>query len=186
MAYLAILSASHGKRAGFAAVIGIAMGLCIVGIAAALGVATAISHSLFMYQLLRWFGISYLLWLAWNGWKEAKETSTGVIKETLPQAKFFKSGLITNLLNPKAFIFYIAILPTFIAAPVHVLGQTITLTLVYVAIATAIHCFIVMLAGSANKIFEKPQEIFILRRILSLMLVAVALWFAITTGQKLE
>lgn len=52
MAYLAILSASYGRRAGFAAVLGVALGLGIVGIIAALGVAAVISNSFFMYQIL--------------------------------------------------------------------------------------------------------------------------------------
>src|ERR1700730_756944 len=75
MAYLAVLSAGNGRRAGFAATLGIALGLLIVGVGAALGLAALISSSRLLYEALRWGGIAYLLWLAWDGWREATETS---------------------------------------------------------------------------------------------------------------
>lgn len=184
MAYLAILSASHGRRAGFAAVLGVALGLGVVGLAAALGIAAAIANSPFAYQALRWLGVIYLLGLAWSGWKEGQETSAGIVEENIPHARFFRNGLITNLLNPKAAIFYIAILPTFIVAPVDILTQTITFTLIYVAIASLVHCAVVMTASYANSIFKETRDILIVRRVLSLLLAAVALWFAVSTGEN--
>ena len=121
--------------------------------------------------------------MAWDGWKNVEETSAGKTQEKIPESKFFKNGLITNLLNPKAAVFYIAILPTFISQPVYILGQTLTFTLVYVLIATVIHCLIVTMAGSVNYIFKKERDILTVRRILSALLAAVAIWFGISTGK---
>jgi threonine/homoserine/homoserine lactone efflux protein len=61
MAYLVVLSAGHGRRAGFAATLGIALGLLIVGIGAALGLAALISSSRLLYEALRRGGVAYLL-----------------------------------------------------------------------------------------------------------------------------
>jgi hypothetical protein len=58
MAYLAVLSASKGRRAGFAATLGIALGLLIVGLAAALGLTAIITNSRWVYEALRWGGVS--------------------------------------------------------------------------------------------------------------------------------
>ena len=66
MAYLALLSASIGRRAGFAATLGVALGLLIVGLAAALGLAAVIANSRLLYEALRWAGVLYLFWLAWE------------------------------------------------------------------------------------------------------------------------
>lgn len=184
MAYLAVLSAGNGRRAGFAATLGIALGLLIIGMAAALGVATLISNSHLAYQLLRWGGVGYLLWLAWDGWKEEPETSPGKTDGPPQHAKFFKRGLIVNLLNPKAAVFYVAILPGFITAPSAVMLQAVTLTVTYVIVATAMHSLIVTLAGMAQKFLEDRQRRLIARRILSLALAAIALWFALTTGRE--
>ena len=68
MAYLAILSATKGRRAGFAATLGVALGLSIVGLAAVLGLTALIANSRMLYEILRWGGVVYLLWLAYEGW----------------------------------------------------------------------------------------------------------------------
>ncbi|MBI1301413.1 MAG: LysE family translocator [Alphaproteobacteria bacterium] len=183
MAYLAVLSANNGRRAGFAATLGIALGLLVIGIATALGVATLISNSPLAYQLLRWGGVAYLLWLAWDGWKEEPETSPGKTDGPLQHAKFFTRGLMVNLLNPKAAVFYVAILPGFITPSSTAIFQAVTLTITYVIAATAMHSLIVVLAGMAQKFLEDRKRRLIARRILSLALVAIALWFALTTGR---
>ena len=56
MAYLAVLSTTEGRRAGFAATLGIALGLLIVGLAAAVGLTAIIANSRFLYEALRWGG----------------------------------------------------------------------------------------------------------------------------------
>lgn len=184
MAYLAVLSASDGRKAGFAATLGIALGLLIIGVTAALGVATLISNSPLAYQLLRWSGVTYLFFLAWDGWKKELETSPGKTEEYGQRTKFFRRGLIVNLLNPKAAVFYVAILPGFISASSTTIFQAVMLTITYVMIATAIHSMIVTLAGTAQEFLEDQKRRLIVRRVLSIALVAIAIWFAITTGKE--
>ncbi len=175
MTYLAMVAATQGRRAGFAMVIGIALGLLIVGIAAALGLATVISAAPLLYELLRWAGVAYLLWLAWEAWRNGAE---GAISEST-QNGLFQRGLITNLLNPKAAVFYVAILPTFIEPARPVLAQTVQLSIIYVAIATVIHTCIVMLAGALRPLLDDRQRTGHIKRLMALVLVAVAVWFAL-------
>jgi threonine/homoserine/homoserine lactone efflux protein len=175
MAYLAVLSATHGRKAGFAAT---------AGIAAAFGVASLISNSSLAYQILRWGGVIYLLWLARDGWSTESETSPGKINTHLKQSQFFERGLIVNLLNPKAIVFYVAVLPEFIVASSPVMFQAVTLTISYVLLATSVHSLIVTLAGSAQKFMENKKRRLIARRTFSVALVLIAFWFAWTTGQK--
>ncbi len=184
MAYLAVLSASDGRRAGFAATLGIALGLLLIGLTAAMGIATLISNSPLAYQLLRWAGVIYLLWLAWSGWREEPETSPGKTDGPVQNTKFFGRGLIVNILNPKAAVFYVAILPGFIVASSSAVLQAVSLTITYVIVATAIHSLIVTLAGTAQKFLENQKRRLIARRVLSLALVGIALWFAMTTGRE--
>lgn len=186
MVYLAILSAGEGRKAGFAAIAGIALGLFTIGIATALGLAAIISNSALAYQILRWCGVFYMLWLAWDGWNTSKETSPQKINGKNYGAKYFTRGFITNVLNPKAAIFYVAILPGFIEASSNILSQTIALTFIYVCVATAVHSFLVALAGSARAFLDSPRRIMIARRVLSLMLIGVALWFAVATSEGLK
>lgn len=181
MGYLAVLSATEGRRSGFAATAGIALGLLIVGIAAALGLAAVISASPVLYQALRWAGILFLLWLAWEGWNEATENSPGKTDGENEHAKYFTRGLVTNLLNPKAGLFYVAVLPGFVDPALPIVGQTILLSIVYVSIATAIHATIVGLAGTATLLLQNPIRNKLVRRIMSAVLACIAIWFGWST-----
>jgi threonine/homoserine/homoserine lactone efflux protein len=183
MAYLAILSATRGRRSGFAATVGVAFGLMIVGVAAALGLAAAISSSPVLYELLRWGGIAYLLWLAWDGWRDTTETSPSKMEEVNADSAYFIRGFITNILNPKAAVFYVAVLPTFVDSARPILSQTIILSVIYVLIATGIHTAIVLLAGAARPLLEDPDRSRVVRRALSFALALIAVWFAFGTAR---
>ncbi|MDP5307925.1 LysE family translocator [Paracoccus spongiarum] len=181
MAYLAILALSDGRGAGYAAVAGVATGLLVVGLTAALGVGAAVSASPLAYQTLRWGGVLYLLWLAWEGWRDADEASEHAAQGS-SLGRFFGRGLITNLLNPKAFAFYIAVLPGFLALDRPVVPQAIGLSLLFVAIATTIHLGIVTLASASRRLLSDQRRRRAMRRVLSVLLAFVALWLAVRTA----
>lgn len=183
MAYLAVLSASQGRRTGFAAALGVGLGLLVVGLAAALGLAAVIKSTPFLYQALRWGGVAYLLWLAWEGWQTAAETSPGKAGDMNNPGKYFLRGFASNLLNPKAGIFYIAILPSFVDVAKNIVSQTVALSLIYVAIATTVHVAIVALAGAARPLLSDQRRSQVIRRTFSILLAAIAIWFGFATRQ---
>jgi threonine/homoserine/homoserine lactone efflux protein len=183
MTYLAALSLSSGMRAGFAAVAGIAIGLATYGIVAALGLAAVIDNSPLLYGILRWGGVAFLLWLAWEAWSSEHDTAPDATDglDVAPSAAF-RRGLITNLLNPKAAVFYIAVLPEFTRPDAgSVMSQTLALSAIYVAIATIIHAGIVGLAGSLQPKIAASGGRRLVRRLLALALVGIAIWFALAT-----
>jgi threonine/homoserine/homoserine lactone efflux protein len=184
MAWLAALSLSRGWRTGLAAVAGVALGLSVYGIAAAFGIAAIIENSPFLYQALRWGGVAYLLWLAWDGWRSADGIRPeGEIEDNHQRASAFRRGLITNLLNPKAAVFYVAMLPEFVnVAAGQIVAQTLALSGIYVAIATAIHALIVLLANSVRGLVARSGRMKTVRRVLALALVGVAIWLAWATA----
>jgi threonine/homoserine/homoserine lactone efflux protein len=183
MAYLAALSLSQGIRAGLAAVAGIALGLSVYGVAASLGLSAVIDNSRFLYETLRWGGVIYLLWLAWEAWAAERKTSpdAGGNPDVTPWTAF-RRGLITNLLNPKAAVFYVAVLPDFIQiGKGTIAAQTLMLSAIYVGIATAIHLTIVLLASRLQSTIETPDKRRTIRRVLAVLLAAIAIWFAFST-----
>lgn len=180
MTYLALVSASEGRRVGFATVAGVALGLAVIGFAAAFGVAELISASPLAYEILRWAGVAFLFYLAWDGWRGSGDV---VASDARIGGRYFLRGLITNLLNPKAAMFYVAVLPTFVDAARPLLAQTVTLTVVYVVIATLIHAGIVVLAGALEPLLNDPRRERIARRALSALLALVAVWFGWTTAR---
>ncbi|MEH6756719.1 MAG: LysE family translocator [Parasphingorhabdus sp.] len=177
MAFLIMVSAIEGRKSGIAMTAGIALGLTIIGFGAVLGLAALISASPFLFQFLRWAGALYLVWLAAEAWISANEVSPSKVTTNHSNGQLFRRGLITNLLNPKAGLFFVAVLPGFTTPDLPVLPQAMTLTILYVAVATLIHLIIVMLAGQANSLVSsEPRKRFV-RRFFAIMLLGIAIWF---------
>jgi threonine/homoserine/homoserine lactone efflux protein len=180
MAWLALTSATQGKRSGFAAVAGIATGLAILALASAMGLAALAAQSPFAFSLLRYAGVAYLLWLAWQTWVGEKEVGANHIDATA-MAAWFRHGLLLNLLNPKAAVFFVTVLPAYIVTKAPIAPQTMLLSASYVAIATAVHLVIVTLTAQAHGWMTVGNRRNQVRRIFAVLLAIVAIWFLVST-----
>lgn len=180
MAYIALLSAQRGRVAGLLAAFGVALGLLAIGLLAAFGFAQIVRDTPWLYQTLRWAGVAYLVYLAWDCWREARAPQLDV-KQGQALATAFRRGLITNLLNPKAFLFYITVLPGFVSADAPYAGQIQLLTLLYVMIATVVHVALAMGAGALTAVLAHPQWRRRAGLVAALMLLAIAAWLAFKT-----
>ncbi|MDO9411635.1 MAG: LysE family translocator [Pseudolabrys sp.] len=185
MGYLAVLSLSRGWQVGVAAVAGVALGHAAYGLASALGVAALIDASPLLYEFLRWAGVAYMVWLAYEAWSSEAETSPDVTDEagTRQVRRAFRHGLVTNLLNPKAAIFFVTVVPTFIQPGASVVTQTLILSGIFVVIATAVHLTIVLLAGRLQGFTNDPARRRPIRRALAIVLVCIAAWLAWSTAR---
>lgn len=171
MAWLAAVALSRGRRAALLAVAGVASGLAILGLLAAAGLGAMVAASPVLYQAVRLGGFLFLLWLAWDTWRppQAEEGAFGS----------FRDGFVTNLLNPKAGLFYVAVLPAYLdPARPDSIRETLVLVAAYVAVATAVHTAIVLFAAAAHEAMMAGGRVIAIRRFLALGLVAVAVWFA--------
>ena len=182
MAYLAVLGASRGRIAGFAAALGVALGLALLGIAVGLGAGSLILNNRFAYESLRWAGALYLCWLAYESWKEGRQPIKTI---SVSQSLFvqFRRGFMTNLLNPKAALFYIAVVPEFVSGPAPSLRELATLVSIYVAIATLVHGLIVLLAGTLRTFLAAPQRREMAGNVFAVVLFLVAIWLFVSGGR---
>jgi threonine/homoserine/homoserine lactone efflux protein len=176
MVYLALLSAQNGRVAGLAAAVGVALGLLTIGFLAMLGLGALVVRSPGLYAILHWAGVAYLVWLAWDTWREAREPAGDGPGVTLLQA--FTRGLVTNLLNPKAFLFYLTVLPGFVGDGADFTAHAIVLTLIYVGVASSVHASVILGAGSLAHLLDHPSRRQRLGVVFALLLLAVAAWLA--------
>ncbi|WP_262423447.1 LysE family translocator [Brevundimonas denitrificans] len=112
MGWLALVTLARGRTAGLAAVAGITVGLAAWMTAALLGLGRFVLAYPAVHEVIRWAGVGFLLWLAWEAWR-----GDGTADQAEPEATrraLFLRGMVGNLLNPKAAVFYVALLPTFI------------------------------------------------------------------------
>jgi len=185
MAYLAALTLDRGRRAGLLATAGVAAGLSIHAIVAAFGLGVLISQQPLIYGLLRWVGVGYLLYLAWETWQSSEKAPGMVVAAS---SSLFWRGFFSNVFNPKSILFFISVVPGFIRYDLQydtsgsgLLVQAARLGAVYVAIATTIHASIVLLASQLRPLLIAGARQRLVRRILSIALVLVAAWLAWST-----
>ena len=118
MALVARCSAAQGFKAGAAAALGVGAGCWLHTAAAALGLSALLAGSTTAFGLLRWAGAAYLVWLGW-GLLRAPPGADPVAAESPAPAglrRLFVQGFLTNALNPKVALFFLAFMPQFIAA----------------------------------------------------------------------
>jgi threonine/homoserine/homoserine lactone efflux protein len=115
MIYLISRSICQGPKAGLISLGGVALGFVFYMLSAALGITALVFAVPFAYEVLKFGGAIYLGWLAWNALKPGGR-SAFVVRE-LPKdtsQKLFVMGFVTNLLNPKAAVLYLSLLPQFV------------------------------------------------------------------------
>jgi len=156
-------SASEGPRAAAFAGVGIALGCLIWGAAAASGLTALLSASPVAFEVLRWAGTAYLVWM---GLKMIFSRSKGLdLAETsdAPSARgglgWLRRGLLTNLLNPKIGVFYVTFLPQFV--PAGVVAGPWMLLLAALHVVFGLIWFAVLIAATLplSRILRRPAVV---------------------------
>lgn len=178
MAWLVSIAVAQGRRAGLAATFGVALGLVINAGFAAVGLAALAAANPLIWSVLRYAGTTLMLWLAWEAWRDSSAVSAAKLTEAGGLARYFRAGLGTNILNPKAFLFYAAVLPQFLPATAGSAPAAL-LALIAVAVATSIHLAIVTTSSQASRWLDQPRRLRLVRQLLALSLVGVAIWMFI-------
>ena len=151
MLFVAAQSMSGGRRAGFAAALGLLTGTLIYVAAAAAGVAAIIASSALAFDALRYIGAAYLIYLGIKAWRTRDEPmAVGVFT-----GRAYRQAIVVQLLNPKVALFFLAFLPQFVDPD---RGPAATQVLVFGAIlgglGLVMDCGYALLASVAAKRFS--------------------------------
>jgi len=127
-------AARRGVRAGVVAALGISAGCCVHVLAAAVGVSALVAASATAFGVLKWLGAIYLVYvgvrmlLAARRGGAPSSARPGAADAAVPLATVFRRGFLTNVLNPKVALFFLAFLPQFVdPGRGHVLVQFLVL-----------------------------------------------------------
>lgn len=107
---------SRGARASVIAAIGCTLGIVPHMVAAITGLAALLHTSALAFELLRYLGVAYLLYMAWSAVRERGTLSVSQDAAPRSAVKVITEGILINILNPKLTIFFFAFLPQFVAA----------------------------------------------------------------------
>ncbi len=118
MLYIAGRTLKQGFAGGLAAIAGIYAGCLVHTLAAALGLSALLLASSEAFMLVKWVGAAYLLYVGITLLleKPAAATDDAVLPAATSRARIFWQGFLTNVLNPKVAVFFLALLPQFISA----------------------------------------------------------------------
>jgi threonine/homoserine/homoserine lactone efflux protein len=159
MIYVLSRSVCQGRRAGFVSLLGVVAGFVLHVCAAAIGLSAVFMTVPLAYELLKWAGAAYLLWLAWQALRPG--AGSPFEPRALPPdspRKLFAMGFITNLLNPKIAVFYLSVLPQFVAPERgSVFVQSLTLGLTQIAVSFSVNSLIVLFGAALAAWFAQHR-----------------------------
>ncbi|MEM7208865.1 MAG: LysE family translocator [Pseudomonadota bacterium] len=105
-----------GRRASFFAALGCTLGIIPALLASTFGLAALFHTSALAFQIVKYFGVAYLLYLAWQLWNAPDPLSLSNQNKCSTYTSIALKGFLINVLNPKLSIFFLAFLPQFIPA----------------------------------------------------------------------
>jgi threonine/homoserine/homoserine lactone efflux protein len=151
---------SRGRKAAIVTALGMCSGVSVHTTAAALGISALLYSSATAFQILKFAGAGYLLFLAWKCLKEQQVLLPQGVSDGRSFGLLFRRGFIMNVINPKVALFFLAFLPQFVSpgsdtAPM----QMFLLGLLFMAQAVVVFSIIGWLSGSVSNIILKNPRI---------------------------
>jgi threonine/homoserine/homoserine lactone efflux protein len=157
---------SRGARASVVAAFGCTLGIVPHMAAAITGLAALLHTSALAFQVLKYLGVAYLLYMAWNTLKE--QGALRVEKEIGPRSatQVIIAAILINLLNPKLSIFFFAFLPLFVSPnELHPLSRMLELSAVFMLLTFAVFVGYGLFAASIrNHVISRPRVLTWMRR----------------------
>lgn len=181
MIYLISRSICQGRRAGLVSLAGVALGFVFYMVSAVVGLTALVMAIPLAYDILRFAGAGYLAWLAWQALKPGA-ASPFAVRQLAPHsdAKLFAMGLFTNLLNPKAAVLYLSLLPQFMHPERgDLLAQGMILGATQIAASISVNGIMILAAGSvAGFLAARPTWAMVQRWVMGTVLGALAVRMA--------
>lgn len=151
MVYVLTRAATQGRQAGMVALFGVIAGSFVHAAAAAFGLSQLFAYSPLAYDIVRYCGAAYLIYLAWTALRQSTAALVLGHHAGVGLWTMFRHGAVTNLLNPKVALFYILFLPQF-ADPGRgpVWAQIILLAVLFNGLTVVIKGGLVAIVGTAG------------------------------------
>lgn len=164
---------SHDYRGAVASIAGLQVGLSLHIVLVGVGLGALFSQSVLAFEILKWAGAAYLVWLGIQQWRSSGAIDLGAVAKAMPRRKLFRRAVLVNLTNPKSIIFLAALFPQFIIP-----HQPQAMQYLVLGVTTVVVDIIVMIgyATLATRIavwIKGPQQMKLLNRTFGGLFMAV-------------
>jgi threonine/homoserine/homoserine lactone efflux protein len=164
--YTLAAALTKGSRASIAAAFGCTLGILPHLAAAMLGLAAVLHASALAFAALKWCGVIYLLYMAWQTLREHGALAVDTRLDARSNARVIVTGFLINILNPKLSIFFLAFLPQFISTEdAHPLARMLELSGAFMAMTLVVFVLYGLFAASVrDRVISRPKVLAWLRR----------------------
>jgi threonine/homoserine/homoserine lactone efflux protein len=178
-------AALGAPRRAWGVVLGIQSGTLVWGVLTSAGITALLTASRPAYDVLRWAGAGYLIWLGLGMLWAARRRSgqPAAADDPVVGGAFlpgWRRGVLTNLLNPKMGAFYVALLPQFIPPGAATFGYGVLLTGVHILLGTAWSAVLVALAHRLREVLRRPRARRLLDRVTGTVITGFGLRLALS------
>ncbi|MCQ9058204.1 LysE family translocator [Vibrio alginolyticus] len=179
MLLIASSSMSYGKKVGLFASLGNATSGVILTLLAAMGVSTLIAMSPIALKVLHLLGGTYLLKMGWDCLRAEASSAPELDGQNKMASTYYQRALMSNLLNPKALVFFVMFLPQFVSSNITASSgeQMLALGLLLNVLGLSFNLLLVGLAGTLGKgLLENEKFRTYQHKLMGLVFVILALW----------
>jgi threonine/homoserine/homoserine lactone efflux protein len=171
----------RGARPAVLAAFACTLGIVPHLVAAMLGLAALLHTSALLFDVVKYAGVAYLLWMAWQTLKERGALSTEASAAPISAARVVLDGILLNVLNPKLTIFFVAFLPQFISSDAgSPLVDMLALSAVFMAMTFAVFALYGLFAAAMrDNVISRPAVMAWMRRTFAVAFVGLAARLAI-------
>jgi threonine/homoserine/homoserine lactone efflux protein len=168
---------AHGRKASVIAAFGCTLGIVPHVLATVTGLAALLHASALAFEIVKYLGVAYLVYLAWSTLRDKSELVVVTTAAPASARKVVVSAVLINLLNPKLTIFFVAFLPQFATG----FGQMVTLSAVFMALTFAVFAvYGVFAASMRDRVLARPRVMVWLRRFFAASFAALGVKLALT------
>ncbi|MDF1803805.1 LysE family translocator [Thalassovita sp.] len=157
--YTLAMGLGQGPRAAIIAALGCTFGIIPAMAAAILGLAAVLHTSALLFQTVKFAGVAYLLWLAWQAMRSGGALSVSGQSARQSALTIARRGILINVLNPKLSIFFLALLPPFLSGtPEAATSEMLTLGMVFMVMTFVIFALYGVFAASARRLILSSER----------------------------
>jgi threonine/homoserine/homoserine lactone efflux protein len=168
---------AHGRKASVIAAFGCTLGIVPHVLATVTGLAALLHASALAFEVVKYLGVAYLVYLAWMTLRDKSELVVDTAHAPASARKIVVSAVLINLLNPKLTIFFVAFLPQFATG----FGQMTRLSAVFMALTFVVFAgYGVFAASMRDRVLARPRVMVWLRRFFAASFAALGLKLAFT------
>ncbi|OBB59669.1 threonine transporter RhtB [Mycobacterium sp. 852013-51886_SCH5428379] len=160
---------THGVKRGLWSIAGLEAGLMLQLALVSLGLGAAVANSILAFQVIKWIGVAYLLYLAVRQWRAVPVNLREQVDRTVPggRAALVVRGFLVNATNPKGLVFFLAVLPQFVVPTAPLVPQYLAIGVTMVAVDVVVMTLYTAMSVRLVRRLSSPRQQTLLNRVFS-------------------